>query len=157
MPAYFDALLRYFEFSGRSTRRQFWMFQLTALFVCFVAAFLDMAAAGRSTDPLRPGFFLAFAVIFHLLPQVTVTVRRLHDSGRSGWWYWLNFVPFGGLVILAWTGFSPSEPGENAYGPEEVTPAFRAVPAPDYERALRRPGSGHASVAATPNAPQRFI
>jgi len=156
MPAYFDALLRYFEFSGRSTRRQFWMFQLTAVFVYCAAAFLDVAGSTRIPDPFRPGFFLTCAIVFQLFPQITVTARRLQDGGRSGWWWLLGLVPLGNLVLLAWAGFSPSQPGENAYGPEEGTPPRQASSTYEYDKAPRRQGSGGTRLVATVDAPQRF-
>ena len=52
-----------------------------------------------------------------IIPLVTVTVRRLHDTGRSGWWYWVPWVPLTGPVILFFLLVIDSQPGDNRYGP----------------------------------------
>ena len=60
------------------------------------------------------GFLYAVAVF---IPRLAVTVRRLHDSGRTGWWALIGLVPFIGFVILLIFMVLDSEPGDNAYGP----------------------------------------
>ena len=115
MVSYFDGLLRYFEFSGRSSRSQYWLFQLVYVVLIVAAVFADLKLNGSPVDGHHFGLFLTFIIFFHLVPQVTVTVRRLHDTGRSGWWYLLGFVPFGGLFVLYWT-CCRSEEGPNPYG-----------------------------------------
>lgn len=154
MPAYLDALLRYFEFSGRSTRRQYWSYAFMVGVVYVVASLTD-AMVSTSPGPHRIGFFVAFAGIFHIVPGITVTVRRLHDVGRSGWWYLLGFVPVANFVLLYWVGFQGSDPGPNDYGDEEGHPLRRASSS-DYERALRRTGAAPAAGIAV-DTPQRFI
>ena len=52
-----------------------------------------------------------------VLPTLAVSIRRLHDSDRSGWWYLLNFVPFGGLVLLLFY-LESGNPYGNSYGPK---------------------------------------
>jgi uncharacterized membrane protein YhaH (DUF805 family) len=63
-------------------------------------------------------FFAVFAVFYLavLLPSLAVLVRRLHDTGRSGWWILISFVPFGGIVLLIFTLMGSD--GPNDYGPE---------------------------------------
>ena len=53
--------------------------------------------------------------VFHFVPSITVQLRRLHDIGKSGAWYLLTFIPFGGLVLMVWACFD-SEEGSNAWG-----------------------------------------
>lgn len=116
MRSYLDGMLRYFEFSGRSTRMQYWIFFLVqfVLIIAAVAADYQLGAFDNPAQPQTP--LTLFAVFVHLVPGLTVQVRRLHDIGRSGAWYLLSFVPFGGLVLLYWACCA-SEPGSNTHGP----------------------------------------
>ncbi|HEV7344195.1 MAG TPA: DUF805 domain-containing protein [Devosia sp.] len=115
MRSYFDGLLRYFELSGRSTRAQYWLYFLLSLLVGAAAVFADSWLAGVPFTSAELGPLTAFAALFHAIPSVTVTVRRLHDTGRSGWWYLLYFVPLGFIFILVWTCL-PSDDYANDYG-----------------------------------------
>jgi len=162
MRAYFDALLRYFEFSGRSSRAQYWLFELTYCLITLGAIAADYYTTHRLPDHEHPTFFIAFVMIFHIVPNVTVTVRRLHDIGKSGWWYLLYFVPLGGLFVLIWT-CRRGDPNQNDYGgPDTGRPVQPA--AIDFEarfgRAVRmgtdlpRPAAGFDGQTI---ATQRFI
>ncbi|MDB5587585.1 MAG: hypothetical protein JWP26_2555 [Devosia sp.] len=141
MRSYLDALLRYFEFSGRTGRAQYWLYQLVTLIIVGGAIYYEYRSTGLlpAEDNLSP--LMIFLSLFHIIPGITVTVRRLHDIGKSGWWYLLNFVPFGGLWVLVWTCCA-SEPGSNEYGDRDGEPtrrrnSRRAEPEPYYARALR--------------------
>ncbi|WP_240233388.1 DUF805 domain-containing protein [Devosia lacusdianchii] len=129
MRSYFDGLLRYFEFSGRSTRMQYWMFFLMQIFVYAAAIAVDYSLGG--IDPKNPYMpATIFVMIFHVIPGLTVQIRRLHDIGKSGAWWLLNFVPFGGFVLLFWA-CCPSEEGSNAYdgpAPSTYEPRYRPQP-----------------------------
>lgn len=60
------------------------------------------------------------AILASVIPFFSVMVRRLHDTGKSGWWYWISVIPFGGFVVI----YFLSEEGEakdNAYGPAQVS------------------------------------
>ena len=135
MFGYFDTMLRYFEFTGRSSRTQYWVYTLVSLLLLFGALYVDIAVLGY----FRPGVsglgpLTLFCVFIHVVPNITVTVRRLHDSGRSGWWYWISLVPFiGGIWLLVLMCFGPDGYGANAYGddPRETStwaPPAKAVP-----------------------------
>lgn len=124
MRSYFDGLLRYFELSGRSTRAQYWLYFLFSLLVSAAAVFADSYVSGMPFSPRELGPLTAFAALFHAIPSVTVTVRRLHDTGRSGWWYLLYFVPLGFIVILVWM-CSRSEEYSNDYGPHPQSGGYR--------------------------------
>jgi uncharacterized membrane protein YhaH (DUF805 family) len=110
--AYTDALLRYFSFSGRSSRAQYWLFQLFELLVLASAFGVDYLCH-RKIAGYPAGVMFGLTSLFHAIPQLTVSVRRLHDIVRSGLWYLLYFVPFGGLLVLVWACFA-SEIGSNA-------------------------------------------
>ena len=135
MFGYFDTMLRYFEFSGRSSRTQYWMFQLTMLVILVAAVSFDIVLAKQTFDGEHFGGFLTLFVCFiHIVPGITVTVRRLHDSGHSGWWYWISLVPFiGGIWLLVLMFFGPSDDADQ-YGedPRNGTPM-----APSRGRAIK--------------------
>ncbi|GLY31109.1 DUF805 domain-containing protein [Kineosporia sp. NBRC 101731] len=100
---------KYVDFSGRARRSEYWFWTLFAVIVTVVAAIIDAVIGFQIVT------YIAFVAL--LLPGIAVTVRRLHDTGRSGFWYLIVFVPFvGGLVLFVFT-LLDSEAGSNAYGP----------------------------------------
>ena len=100
---------KYASFSGRARRTEYWMFFL----VYFVIALVIGVVEGLLSIG---GYLTGIFALVHLLPSLGVTVRRLHDTGRSGWWLLLILIPFiGGLFLLYWAVL-PSQPGANAFG-----------------------------------------
>ncbi len=109
---------RYTDFEGRSRRVEYWMFMVihAVLFCGLAAAVLTLSALHLSEvgNPLFLACFVyALAAIF---PGLAVSVRRLHDLGKSGWWMLLALVPLGVFVLFVFFAFE-SEPGSNQYGP----------------------------------------
>ncbi|MEO6503255.1 MAG: DUF805 domain-containing protein [Jatrophihabitantaceae bacterium] len=100
---------KYVTFSGRARRSEFWWFALFAAILYIVAAILD-AAMGSSVVSLIVGLGL-------LLPSLAVTVRRLHDTGRSGWWILIGLIPLVGALVLLVFECQDSQPASNKYGP----------------------------------------
>lgn len=110
MHYYIECWKKYAVFAGRARRREFWLFCLFGFMAFVVASVVDVLVTESSV-------VLGLYCLAQLLPAISVTVRRLHDTGKSGWWYWIALVPFvGGLLLLAFCCFD-SQPGENAYGP----------------------------------------
>ncbi len=109
-------LLKYAEFEGRARRSEYWLFFLFQILVYIPIVIIGIAASGREFDgPSVP--FIA-AILFFMLPNITVTVRRLHDSDRSGWWYFISLVPLiGGLWLLILTLLDGTS-GDNRFGPD---------------------------------------
>jgi len=100
---------KYATFSGRARRSEFWWFYLFTVIVFIVVAIID-AAIGNS--------ILEFVLILALiLPSLAATVRRLHDTGRPGWWVLIGLIPFIGAIILIVFECQNSQPGTNQYGP----------------------------------------
>jgi uncharacterized membrane protein YhaH (DUF805 family) len=101
----------YATFKGRASRSEFWFFQLFYVLVVLVLMFAPVLLTSPSVGLI--GFPV---VLFGLaLPFLAVTVRRFHDSNKSGWWLLLYIVPVGGIVILIFTLLPPT-PGPNSYG-----------------------------------------
>lgn len=108
---------QYATFKGRAPRSEYWwwVFMHLVILICAIAGdlyFLDPYAQ-PSLNPLT--YFTGFWIIATFIPNIAVTVRRLHDAGYSGLWYLLNFAPFGPIVVFIMTLF-PSEVDANAYG-----------------------------------------
>ena len=107
---YLEVFAKYFDFSGRAKRTEYWSFYLIHAIV-FAVLFSLGATVGWV-------FFVLFGIYYlaTIIPSVAVLVRRLHDTGRSGWWVLIGFVPFGGIVLLIFTLMGSD--GPNDYGPE---------------------------------------
>ncbi|MEU9701725.1 DUF805 domain-containing protein [Streptomyces sp. NPDC014870] len=115
---YLDVLKKYAVFSGRARRKEYWMFALFNIIAFIVLAAVDFAIG---TYPLLYSIY-ALAVF---LPGLGVTVRRLHDTGRSGWWILINFVPLVGFIILIVFLASEGNQTDNAHGPNpKLAPAY---------------------------------
>ena len=110
MSWYLEVLKKYAVFGGRARRAEYWYFLLFNLIVVIVLSIID-AAAG--TNPLLSGIY-TLAV---LLPSIGVAIRRLHDTGRSGWWILIALVPLVGAIVLLVFYVQDSSAGVNEYGP----------------------------------------
>jgi uncharacterized membrane protein YhaH (DUF805 family) len=106
---YIDVLKKYAVFDGRARRTEYWMFALFNLIVALVLSLID-----RVTGHQILGTLYLLAV---LLPSIGVGIRRLHDTGRSGWWLLLGFIPLIGAIVLIVFMVQDSQPGTNQYGP----------------------------------------
>jgi uncharacterized membrane protein YhaH (DUF805 family) len=115
---------RYAQFSGRSRRKELWMFALFNAIVGAVLYSVSLAAAWQSSSLSTFFFALYFVyVLAALVPGWAVGARRLHDTGKSGWWWLIALVPFVGAIILIVFWVTDSQPGDNQYGPNPKSPA----------------------------------
>jgi len=116
MSWYLLAWQRATDFSGRSRRKEYWYFNLINV-VVFLFFFLFAVPFGEQEKPSMIPLSLMFlyaVVVF--VPSLSVTIRRLHDIGKSGWWYFIAFVPLiGGIILFVFTLFD-SEPSANEWG-----------------------------------------
>lgn len=104
MDWYLKALKQYAVFTGRARRQEFWWFVLINLIIVVVL--------GWVWEFLSSLYSLAV-----LLPAIGVGIRRLHDTGKTGWWLLLHFIPVVGTIILIIFMAQDSEEGSNEYGP----------------------------------------
>jgi uncharacterized membrane protein YhaH (DUF805 family) len=106
---YVAALKKYAEFGGRARRAEYWMFTL----------FNVLISIGLSIVDAIVGTFGILSLIYGVgvfIPGLAVTVRRLHDTNRSGWWMLIALIPLIGIVILIIFLIQDSDPGDNRYG-----------------------------------------
>ena len=106
---------RYADFSGRARRSEYWYYTLFSTLIFLGVAILGGILVGATESPLGIGLIVLLFLPL-IIPSLAVTVRRLHDSGKSGWFLLLQIVPFGGLVIFIFTVLD-SEPQTNRWGP----------------------------------------
>jgi len=111
---YMDVLKKYAVFNGRARRKEYWMFFLFNLIIFLVIGFVE----GLFGSPGIIGVLYSLAI---LIPGIAVSVRRLHDTGRSGWWLLIGFIPLLGVIVLLVFMVLDSKPGENQYGANPKT------------------------------------
>jgi uncharacterized membrane protein YhaH (DUF805 family) len=107
-----DALRKYAVFTGRARRKEYWYFVL-------IATVIEVGAFALGTAQRMPEYFFV-AIVALTIPHLAVSVRRLHDTGRSGWWMLISIVPFGSLYVLVCM-VSEGTRGANRHGPDPRT------------------------------------
>lgn len=110
MEWYLKVMQNFLVFSGRARRKEYWMFLL-------VNFGITLAIGAAESMIGMPGTLSSFYALVVFIPSIAVGVRRLHDTGRSGWWMLLNFLPLLGTLILLVFFVFDSEEGTNEYGP----------------------------------------
>ena len=140
MQWYVQALKNYFNFSGRARRKEYWMFNLIHQVILAVLYLIPVLSGGGTVVSLTFGIATLLYVIGTAIPAISVTVRRLHDIGYSGWWMLMPAASFLAMVVgivlkanvlvvlwavillVAYLGLFiasvlDSQPSENQYGP----------------------------------------
>lgn len=108
MSWYIRAIKNYTNFSGRAQRSEFWFFVLFYNLIGFSLLLVDAT--------IQAPLFSILFLLWNIIPGLSVTFRRLHDTGRSGWWLLLALIPIPGGPILVWFYARDSQPGSNIYG-----------------------------------------
>jgi len=129
----FRPLTRYADFGGRARRREFWLYSLFLWAMLFLLMYADSAlnlggTAESYSEVGENGFSVGFnmtggvlTAIFlfaMLIPSIAVSIRRLHDVGKSGWTFLFALVPLFGWAYLLFLYTQPGKPGPNRYGPD---------------------------------------
>jgi uncharacterized membrane protein YhaH (DUF805 family) len=112
---YIEVLKKYAVFSGRARRREYWMFVLFNVIIAVVLTMIEGIA-----DPDSEGSRSTLATLYGLavlIPSLAVSVRRLHDTGRSGWWLLFGLIPIIGTIVLLIFIIQDSQLMDNQYGP----------------------------------------
>ncbi len=117
MNFFIDCLTKkYACFSGRARRQEYWLFFLFNFIAAFVVGFIGgFLASVTGVDAFA--FLGAIYNLAVLIPSFAVFCRRMHDTGRSGWWWLIGLIPFVGIIVLLVFCCLDSQPGENKYGP----------------------------------------
>ncbi len=103
---------KYAQFDGRATRSEYWYFVLFSFIAYIVAGFLDGFLFNLTGGLPILTIILGLGL---LVPSIAVGVRRLHDIGKSGWWYLIAIVPIVSLILIAF--FVMDSKPDNEYGP----------------------------------------
>ncbi len=121
MEWYLSVLKKYADFKGRARRKEYWMFTLFNLIVAIVAMLLDnwlgLASKSLGYGPIYGIYSLAV-----LIPSLAVSVRRLHDVGKSGWMLLVALIPLIGAIWLLVLFVTEGKHGSNQYGPDPKNP-----------------------------------
>ena len=122
-------LSKFMTWQGRATRSEYWYFILFCI-LCQIAASVVDRILGTSFKIANPvsgemqslgyGYVYALVGLGLFLPSIAALVRRLHDTGRSGWWYWIALIPLVGIILLLVWLCSRGTTGANAYGADEL-------------------------------------
>jgi uncharacterized membrane protein YhaH (DUF805 family) len=104
------AFARYADFNGRATRPEFWWFYLLILLVQIGLAVVELAIGSLGT------MLYWLVTLAMALPLIAVAVRRLHDTDRSGWWYFLILAPLIGVIVLIVFWCQRGTAGRNRFG-----------------------------------------
>lgn len=115
MEWYLKVLKNYAGFSGRARRKEYWYFVLFNLIISVVLGIVD-GVTGSVNAETGMGLLGSIYTLAVLIPAIAVSVRRLHDTGRTGWWLLISLVPLVGFIVLIVFLVQGSTPGENEYG-----------------------------------------
>jgi uncharacterized membrane protein YhaH (DUF805 family) len=110
---YLAVLKNYAGFSGRARRQEYWMFFLFSAIINIVLQILASVTKSNIVTIILGVYLLAVAI-----PSLAVFVRRMHDTGRSGWWFFLGLIPLIGAIILLVFLATEGQQGPNRYGPD---------------------------------------
>jgi uncharacterized membrane protein YhaH (DUF805 family) len=108
------------KFDGRATRREYWLFyvQLAIVFTVLIVAASALTDGGRGPMAGAMMAVLIGSYFYTFIATVTASVRRLHDHGKSGWFYLLAMIPLIGWIFFLIMMLTPGTPGGNGYGPD---------------------------------------
>ena len=105
---------KYATFDGRARRSEFWYFCLFCLLIGIVTLYIDISILGYSVEEeYTPSNTIAYLAVF--IPSISVTARRLHDIGKSGWWMLLALTGIGIILLIIWYA-TDGEKKKNRFG-----------------------------------------
>ena len=111
---------RYAQFSGRARRKEYWLFVLAYIVTSVVALGIDISLSSFD-ETEGVGVFSTIVTLGLLIPYLAVSVRRLHDTNRSVWWFLISFIPLIGEIWLIILCCFRGDEGENQFGPNPLT------------------------------------
>ncbi len=110
---------KYTDFTGRARRSEYWYWQLFNFIVAMIlyVPMIIGAATENEAIAIPFGILMLLYILATIIPSLAVIVRRLHDTGRSGWFYFMGLIPFIGGIILLIFCVEDSKHGANQWGP----------------------------------------
>ncbi len=124
MNRYLEVLKKYAVFDGRAALTEYWVFNLFSFIIIIVLSVMDMVT-GTFNAKFGIGLLSGIYTLAVLIPGIAVSVRRLHDTDRSGWWLLINGIPLIGMIVFLVFTAQDGTPGDNHYGsnPKKGAPA----------------------------------
>ena len=118
---YIEVLKKYATFTGRARRREYWFFALFNFLIGVLLGVVD-SVNGTFNDEVGLGLVGGIYTLAVLLPSIAVSVRRLHDTERTGWWLLIGLIPVVGWIVLLVFFVLEGTRGPNKYGndPKEL-------------------------------------
>lgn len=113
---YLEVLKKYAVFEGRAGRQEYWFFILFNILISMALVYVDWLT-GNINPETGLGILSGIYALGVMIPGMAVSVRRLHDTGRSGWWLLITFVPVIGAIVFLYFMVLDSNPEINEYGP----------------------------------------
>lgn len=116
MKWYLKVLNQYADFSGRARRTEYWMYLLFNMIFLLIATILDNILGLKFYSESPYGFIYLIYSLAVFIPGLAVFVRRMHDIDKSGWWFFIAFIPIVGAIWLIVLCATEGTPGANQYG-----------------------------------------
>ena len=113
---YLDVLRKYTVFNGRARRKEYWFFALISSVVVLFFSVIDEQMGWKLGEDV--GFLGTLYGVAVIVPSIAVTVRRLHDTDRSGWWILIGLIPLIGAIVLLVFMILKGNEGDNRFGPD---------------------------------------
>ena len=112
---------KYAQFAGRASRSEFWYFALFYFILSFILGAIDTFVinpmlGGTTLESAQGGILLLLVALGLLIPIISLSIRRLHDIGKSGWWLLISLIPIIGALVLLYFYVCDSQAGSNMYG-----------------------------------------
>ena len=109
---------KYATFTGRARRKEFWMyFLVVAIIEIALSIILSILGLIGGVFVIIGSFITVLFGLVIIIPTLALWMRRLHDTGKSGWWLLINIIPVVGSIVLLIFALLDSQPGDNKYGP----------------------------------------
>ena len=115
MDWYFESLKKYAVFDGRAGLKEYWYFNLFSFIIIIILSVIDIVT-GTFNAKVGMGLLGGIYTLAVLIPGIAVSVRRLHDTDRSGWWLLINGIPLIGIIVFLVFTAQDGTPGDNQYG-----------------------------------------
>ncbi len=115
MSWYLEVMKKYARFDGRAGKKEYWYFSLFSFIIIIVLSVIDMMT-GTFNVTVGLGLSGGIYTLAVMIPGIAVSVRRLHDTDRSGWWFLINGIPLIGVIVFLVFTAQDGTPDNNQYG-----------------------------------------